>query len=58
MRVSEAKFLVDAGDTTTKISSLQAKIDSFEQENADLKSHLEEQQNLTGEYDEEKRALS
>jgi chromosome segregation ATPase len=57
MRVSEAKFLVDAEDATTKIRSLQTKIDSFEQENADLKSHLEEQQNLTGEYDEEKRAL-
>ncbi len=57
LRVSDEKFRVDADSANAKIASLEAKIDSWEQENAVLECHLLEEQNLAGEYDEEKRAL-
>jgi chromosome segregation ATPase len=57
LRVNIEKFRLDADSANAKIVSLEAKIDSWEQENAVLESRLLEQQNLAGEYDEEKRAL-
>ena len=46
--VSVEKFRLDADSANAKIVSLEAKIDSWEQEKAVLDSHLLEQQNLTG----------
>lgn len=53
----DEKFCLGADSVNTKIISLEKKIELLEEGNSDLKSQLLDQQNLTVEYDNEKRAL-